>query len=96
MKELDVEQCEIANPEGCYHLTRAVHAPSIANVGLGADIGVRSRDGAGNERTSKVFFAKSLEGALIFINRNFNVLYSAAKRNDFDFLRGPLRDRSLL
>ena len=49
MKELDVEQCEIANPEGCYHLTRDVHAPSIANIGLGADIGVRSRDGAGRK-----------------------------------------------
>ncbi len=94
MRRLDVEQCEIASPEGCYHLTRAVHAPSIENIGLGADIGVRSRDGAGNERTSKVFFAKSLEGALIFLNRNFNVFYSAAKRNDFNFLRGPLRDDS--
>jgi len=94
MKELDVKECEFNNIESCYHLTRGVHEDSIAEKGLGADIGIRSKDGVGNEKTSKVFFAKSLEGTLIFLNRTFNIFYSAAKRNNFVLLKGALKDDS--
>lgn len=92
MKSLNVSKCEFDNPENCYHLTRGVHEESIAEKGLGADIGIRSKDGLGNEKTSKVFFAKSLEGALIFINRNFNIFRSAAKHNNFAGIKGALKD----
>lgn len=92
MKEKDVKECQFDNLENCYHLTRAVHEDSIAEKGLGADIGIRSKDGAGKEKTSKVFFAKSLEGTLIFLNRNFNIFYSAAKRNNFAQYRGAVSD----
>lgn len=92
MKERDVEECEFDNLESCYHLTRGVHEDSIAEKGLGADIGIRSKDGAGNEKTSKVFFAKSLEGTLIFLNRNLNIFYSAAKHNNFAQYRGAVSD----
>lgn len=94
MKKLDVNECEFDNPESCYHLTRGVHEESISQKGLGADIGIRSKDGVGNEKTSKVFFAKSLEGALIFINRNFNIFRSAAKHNNFAGIKGALKDDS--
>lgn len=94
MKELDVTNCEFDNPDSCYHLTRAVHEKSISENGLGANIGIRSKDGAGNEKTSKVFFAKSIEGALIFLNRNINIFYSAVKRNEFEMLRRALKDDS--
>ena len=94
MKELDVRNCEFDNPESCYHLTRAVHESSIAEHGLGADIGIRSKDGVGNEKTSKVFFAKSLEGTLIFLNRNFNIFRDAVKHNNFSRIKGALKDDS--
>lgn len=55
VKQLDVTDCEFDNLESCYHLTRGVHENSIAKNGLGAQIGVRSKDGAGNEDTPKVF-----------------------------------------
>ena len=45
MKSLNVSKCEFGNPENCYHLTRGVHEESIAEKGLGADIGIRSKDG---------------------------------------------------
>ena len=92
MKELDVKECEFKNLESCYHLTRSVHEDSISENGLGANIGIRSKDGLGNEKTSKVFFAKSLEGVLIFLNRNFNIFYSAAKHNNFTVFIGALKD----
>lgn len=94
MKELDVKECEFENIESCYHLTRGVHEDSIEEKGLGADIGIRSKDGVGNEKTSKVFFAKSLEGTLIFLNRNFNIFRRAAKYNDFAGIKGALKDDS--
>lgn len=94
MKELDVKECEFKNLESCYHLTRGVHEDSISENGLGANIGIRSKDGLGNEKTSKVFFAKSLEGALIFLNRNLNIFYSAAKHNDFTVFIGAMKDDS--
>ena len=92
MLELDVKKCEFDNPESCYHLTRAVHENSIAKNGLGADIGIRSKDGVGNEKTPKVFFAKSLEGTLIYLNRNFNAFYKAAEYNNFAYIKGALTD----
>lgn len=94
MKELDVKKCEFDNIESCYHLTRGVHEDSIAEKGLGADIGIRSKDGVGNEKTSKVFFTKSLEGTLIFLNRNLNIFYSAVKHNNFAQIKGALKDDS--
>lgn len=94
MKELDVKECEFDNLESCYHLTRGVHENSISEKGLGADIGIRSKDGVGNEKTSKVFFAKSLEGTLIFLNRNFNIFYSAVKHNNLTQIKGALKDDS--
>ena len=94
MNNLDVNECEFDNPESCYHLTRGVHEESIAQKGLGANIGIRSKDGVGNEKTSKVFFAKSLEGTLIFLNRNFNIFRSAAKQNNFAGIKGALKDDS--
>ena len=94
MNKLDVKECEFDNPESCYHLTRGVHEESISQKGLGADIGIRSKDGVGNEKTSKVFFAKSLEGTLIFLNRNFNIFRSAAKHNNFVGIKGALKDDS--
>lgn len=94
MKELDVKECEFDNIESCYHLTRGVHEDNIAEKGLEADIGIRSKDRVGNEKTSKVFFAKSLKGALIFLNRNFNIVRHAAKCNDFDQIKGALKDDS--
>ena len=94
MNKLDVKECEFDNPESCYHLTRGVHEESIIKKGLGADIGIRSKDGVGNEKTSKVFFAKSLEGTLIFLNRNFNIFRSAAKDNNFAGIKGALKDDS--
>ena len=92
IKKLDISECELDNIESCYHLTRGVHEYSIEKMGLGADIGIRSKDGVGNENTSKVFFAKSLEGTLIFLNRNFNIFYSAAKYNNFAKYRGAVSD----
>lgn len=94
MKVIDIKDSELDNSESCYHLTRAVHEESIAKNGLGADIGVRSKDGVGNEKTNKVFFAKSLEGTLIFLNRNLNIFYEIAKLKDFSLCRGALRDDS--
>lgn len=91
----DVNQCHLEDKEGCYHLTRSVHEKSISEMGLGPNIGIRSKDGAGNEKTSKVFFAKSLEGALIFLNRNLNIFYSAAKNNDLDRYKNALSDDNL-
>lgn len=92
MKEKDIKKCQLDNPESCYHLTRAVHEDSIAEKGLGADIGIRSKEGVGNEKTSKVFFSKSLEGTLIFLNRNFNIFYSAAKHNNFAPYKSAVSD----
>lgn len=92
VKQLDVTDCEFDNSESCYHLTRGVHENSIAKNGLGAQIGVRSKDGAGNEDTPKVFFTKSIEGALILINRTFNFFYTAVKDNNFTILNGALGD----
>lgn len=94
MQETDIKNCELDNPESCYHLTRGIHEASIGKEGLGADIGIRSKDGVGNEKTSKVFFTKSLEGTLIFLNRNFNIFRSAAKHNNFAGIRGALKDDS--
>lgn len=94
MREKDVKECEFDNPESCYHLTRAVHENSIAETGLGDDIGIRSTDGAGHEKTSKVFFAKSLKGTLIFLNRNLNIFYQAAKQNNFANYRNAISDDS--
>jgi len=94
MKELDVKECEFGNSESCYHFTRAVYETTIAENGLIPTIGVRSKDGVGNEKTFKVFFAKSLEGALIFLNRNFNAFYSAAKYHNFASIKGALKDDS--
>lgn len=95
MNVKDVRQCNLEDQEGCYHLTRGVHEESISKDGLGANIGIRSKDGAGNEKTSKVFFAKSLEGALIFLNRNLNIFYSAAKNNSLDRYKNALSDDKL-
>lgn len=92
MKEKDVKDCQLDNLESCYYLTRAIHEDSIAENGLGANIEIRSKEVVGNEKTSKVFFAKSLEGTLIFLNRNFNIFYSAAKHNNFSQYRGALSD----
>lgn len=92
MKELDVADCEFDNPDSCYHLTRAVHEESISKNGLGANIGIRSKDGIGNEKTSKVFFAKSIEGALIFLNRTLNIFYYAAEHDNFDRYRNAISD----
>lgn len=44
MNKLDVKDCEFDNPESCYHLTRGVHEKSISKKGLGAHIGIRSKD----------------------------------------------------
>lgn len=94
IEELDVRDCEFDNPESCYHLTRAVHESSIGENGLGADIGIRSKDGVGNEKTSKIFFAKSLKGTLIFLNRNFNIFRDAAKHDNFKGIKKALEDDS--
>lgn len=94
MEVIDVKDADFYNPESCYHLTRGIHEESINKNGLGADIGIRSKDGVGNEKTNKVFFAKSLEGTLIFINRNLNIFYGVAKQKDFSFIRKALEDDS--
>lgn len=94
MNELDVKKCEFDSLESCYHLTRGVHEESISKEGLGADIGIRSKDGIGNEKTAKVFFTKSLEGTLIFLNRNFNLFRRAAKYNNITGIKRALRDDS--
>lgn len=92
MRELDIKKCELDNEESCYHLTRKVYKEKIAQQGICPDIGIRSKDGMGKERTPKVFFAKSLEGTLIFLNRNFNIFYSAVKHNNFAKIKGALKD----
>lgn len=92
MEEKDVNDCELDNIENCYHFTRAIHEESINKDGLGADTGIRSKDGLGNEKNAKVFFTKSLKGALIFINTNFNIIYELAKNNNFSIFRQAVSD----
>ena len=55
MRELDIKKCELDNEESCYHLTRKVYKEKIAQQGICPDIGIRSKDGMGKERTPKVF-----------------------------------------
>ncbi len=95
MKELDVKKCEFDNIESCYHLTRRIFENEISEKGLNPSIGIRSKDGLGKEKTSKIFFAKSLEGTLIFLNRDFNIFRSAAKHNNFAMIKSGLKDDSL-
>lgn len=95
METIDVKECEFNNPESCYHLTRAVHhygEKGIAKKGLGADIGIRSKDEVGNEKTKKVFFAKSLEGTLIYLNRTLNIFHSAVEHKDLKPYLNALSD----
>lgn len=81
MKELDIKDCKLDSLESYYHLTRRVHESNISEKGLVPDIGTRSKDGIGKESTSKVFFTKSLDGTLIFLNRTLNILYSFTKEH---------------
>lgn len=92
MEKIDIKESGFEDLESCYHLSRSVCKEGIAEEGLKADIGIRSTDRLGNEKNPKVFFTKSIEGALKLFNRNYNIFYSVAKYNDFNLCEGGLKD----
>lgn len=92
MQTIETSQVDFGNTDICYHLTRDVYEEEISYDGIIPQIGRRSEGDLGGEKTPKVFFAKSLEGALIFLNRNGNIFRSVARDNNFAMLEKGIKD----
>lgn len=101
MEKIETEKCNFDDTEICYHLSRKTHKKEIEDKGLISRLGVRSTGHMGKEKTPKVFFSKSMEGTLMFLNRTLNIFKSAIeweleiKNVGLDRIRQAFKDDDL-
>lgn len=90
MKQCEINTLDFKDEDLTFHLTRKEFEESININGLQAQIGDNSSGNLGNEKTKKVFFTKSLQGILIYLNRTLNIIDSSVEHKRIsDFRNGP-------
>lgn len=84
MVERDVRSLDLTNEDLTLHLSRKDKEAGIEKNGLVAQIGENSKGKFGREKTSKVFFTKSIKGTLMFINRILNMVDNSIEAKNMD------------
>lgn len=81
---IDINSIDFSDKDLILHLSKKSYEPSIDENGLIPQIGENSKGDLGNEKTAKVFFTKSIDGTLMYLNRTACIFSDIVDQNEVE------------
>ena len=81
---IDINSIDFSDKDLILHLSKKSYEPGIDENGLIPQIGENSKGNLGNEKTAKVFFTKSIDGTLMYLNRGVCIFNDIVEQNEIE------------